>query len=247
MKKLSLLVLAFAASFSVVAQDVDEIITTYFENTGGYENWGNLKGIKVSAKMNQQGQEFPVEFVQMADGRQYTKFEIQGQVFFQEVYDGEVLWNTNFQSQKAEKADAESIANHKLEAMDFPDPLYNYSQKGYTAELLGKETMDGAETYKIKLTKKNKMVDGQEAADVVFFYFDAEAMIPLGRESEILQGQAKGATVEMKMSDYQEVDGFYFPFSMSQGVKGGGSVSFIIDTIEINPEIDDSVFAFPTE
>jgi outer membrane lipoprotein-sorting protein len=247
MKKIIYYFTAFALTLSVSAQDVDEIINTYFENTGGYAQWGQLKGLKVNAKMNQQGMEFPMQIVQLSDGRQYTQFEVQGQVLKQGVFDGETVWSINFQSMKAEEADAETIANAKLDANDFPDELYDYKTKGYTVELIGTETMDGAETYKVKLEKEKKMVDGEEVDDITYYYFETESMVPIAQESEIKQGPMKGSTVVVTMSDYQEVDGFYFPFSMTQGVKGGPSQPLMIESIEVNPEVDDSEFSFPNQ
>ena len=52
---------------------------------------------------------------------------------------------------------------------------------------------------------------------------------------------------ETKMSDYQEVDGLYFPFSITQGVKDGAGQPITIDKIELNPTVDDAVFEFPKE
>ena len=37
---------------------------------------------------------------------------------------------------------------------------------------------------------------------------------------------------------------YIFPFSMSQGIKGGASQPMIIESIELNPEVEDSAFAF---
>ena len=245
-KKAQTLAFCVLAAFSLSAQDVDEIISTYFENTGGYEAWGTLKGVKTTAKLQQGGLEFPMEIVQLADGRSYQQFEVQGNTFMQGVFDGETVWNTNFQSLQAEDADAETIANTKLDANDFPDSFYNYKEKGYTAELLGEEDFDGASTYKVKLTKEKKMMDGQEVDDITYYYFDVDAMIPIGVEQEIKQGPSKGSIAITTMSDYQEVDGFYFPFSLTQGVKGGGQPQPIqIDSIEINPEVDESKFVKP--
>lgn len=156
MKKITMLVtiLALVNVQMVQSQTVDEIINSYFENTGGVDNWGKLSGVKIVAKVNQGGIEIPLEIVQMKDGRQYTKFTLQGQVLKQGVYDGEVLWSTNFQTMKAEKSDDESIANAKLDANDFPDSFFDYKKKGYTAELVGKEDFDGSETFKVKIVKE---------------------------------------------------------------------------------------------
>ncbi len=248
MKKLKAITLCLVAAFCATAQDVDEIINTYFENTGGYEAWGELKGLKMTAKLQQGGLEFPLEVVQLADGRQYSQFEVQGNSFKQGVFDGETVWNVNFQSLKAEEADAETIANTKLDANDFPDSFYNYKDKGYTAELLGEETFEGAQVFKIALTKEKKMVDGAEVDDITYYYFDVDAMVPIAAETEIKQGPSKGAVSITKMSDYQEVDGFYFPFSITQGVKGAPQEQPIaIQTIEINPEVDDAAFKMPAE
>ena len=94
-------------SYSINAQTVDEIIDTYFENTGGVENWEKIEGIKMSAKVSQGGMEIPIEMVQLKN-KMMTTINFQGQTIKQGVYDGEVLWSTNFMTQKAEKSDEET-------------------------------------------------------------------------------------------------------------------------------------------
>lgn len=251
MRKFQLLFAAFAAiTFSSAsAQDVtvDEIIDGYFENTGGVDAWKSLKGMKMMAKVNQGGMEIPLEIVQMADGRSYTKITFQGMELKQGVFDGETMWSTNFQSMKAEKADTETTENAKLDLNDFPDSFLDYKEKGYTAELMGTETIDGAETYKVKLTKEPRTIDGKEVEDVSFYYFDTESFVPLAVDREIKQGPQSGAIGRSTMSDYQEVDGLYFPFSLTQGVKDGPSQPLMIESIVVNPEVDDAAFAFPAE
>ena len=49
------------------------------------------------------------------------------------------------------------------------------------------------------------------------------------------------------MSDYQEVGGLYMPFSLTQGIKGQPGAPIVIDSIELNPSVDDSEFAFPED
>ena len=41
----------------------------------------------------------------------------------------------------------------KQATVEFPDPFLNYKENGFTIALDGEETIDGAETFKIKLTK----------------------------------------------------------------------------------------------
>ena len=51
----------------------------------------------------------------------------------------------------------------------------------------------------------------------------------------------KGQMSKTTLSDYEEVDGLYFPFSMNMG---GQTIT--IKNIVLNPEVTDAMFAFPT-
>ena len=131
--------------------------------------------------------------------------------------DGTTIWTTNFMTMKAEKADAETTANAKLSSADFPDALLDYKSKGYSVEYIGKETKEGTECYKVKLTKKPISVDGIKVDDVTYYFFDSENNLAIATETEIKEGPMKGEKSLSTMSDYQEVDGLYFPFAMNQG------------------------------
>ena len=222
---------------------VDEIIDAYFENTGGADAWENLEGFKMIATASAQGMEIPIEIYQFKDGRQFIKYQFQGQEIVAQSFDGETAWSTNFMTMQAEKFDTELTENlKKSAAKSFPSPFLNYKDKGYAVELIGEETIEGAETFKVKLTMDPIKVDGVEEQNVMFFYFEKENMVPIVSEAEIKFGPAKGQMVKDPMSDYQEVDGLYFPFSMSQGGQ-----SFTIKEIILNPEVDAAMFAFPEE
>jgi len=227
------------------AQTEKEIIENYIENTGGAKAWNKLQGIKMSAKVSQGGMEIPIEVIELRDGRQMTIINFQGKEMKQGVYDGTRLWGHNFMTMEAEESDAESTANFKLELNDFPNAFVDYENKGYTVELLGKETIDGTETFKIKLVTEPQMIDGKEEESVSFYFFDTENFVPIAMQAEIKSGQAKGMIAETKFSDYDEVDGLYFPFSMTQGVKDQPGQPITFSSIEVNPKIDDAEFAFP--
>ncbi len=247
MKKILLVMFSLFFAAQINAQTADEILDNYFENIGGRDAMDGLSGIKMMAKVSQGGMEIPIEIVQLKDGRQYTKFQLQGIEFFQGVFDGETLWNSNFQTQKAEKADAETTENMKRNIGAFPDPFLNYTDKGYSVELLGTETVEGTETFKLKLTQKPVLVDGEEMENITFYYFDSENFVPIMVEKEMMAGPMKGNISVSRMSDYQEVEGLYFPFSLSQGVKGGGSQPLMIESISLNPEVEETMFKFPEE
>ncbi len=247
MKKLNkiLLTLLLFFTFNSFSQSVDEIIDNYFENTGGIDQWRKLKGVKMSAKLSQQGMEIPIEIIQMQGGKQMQIINFQGQSIKAQVFDGEVSWGINMMSQKPEKSDQETTDNLKLDNNDFPDSFMDYKSKGYIAELIGKETVDGTETFKVKLTKEPKTIDGNNEDDITFYFFDTENYVPIAIQTEVKEGPGKGMIMEITMSDYQEVEGLYFPFSQTQGIKDQPSIPLIIDSIELNPTIDENEFKFP--
>ena len=222
------------------AQTADEIINNYFENTGGLANWEKLGGIKMEAEANAQGMVIPVEIYQTKDGKQLIKINLQGQEMTQVSFDGETLWTTNFMTMAPEKSDQETTDNMKKNMKDFPSPLLNYKEKGYTVEKLENETIEGTDTYKIKLTQSPIMVDGVETANITYYYFETENVVPIVTETQVHQGPMKGQMSKTTLSDYEEVDGLYFPFSMNWG---GQPIT--IKKIILNPEIDMTMFAFP--
>lgn len=232
--------LLLVAITPMAAQTADEIVANFFENTGGAEAWENLEGVKMVASANAQGMEIPVEIYQTNDGKQLIKYQFQGQEITAVAFDGETMWSTNFMTMQAEKSDTETTENMKKTMKDFPSPLLNYKEKGFTLELLGDETMEGTETFKLKLTQDPVMVDGKEEPNVSYYYFEKENFVPIVVEAEIRQGPQKGQMSKSTMSDYEEVDGLYFPFSMNQG---GQPIT--IKEIQLNPELDMALFAYP--
>ncbi|GER59291.1 outer membrane lipoprotein-sorting protein [Patiriisocius marinus] len=235
----ALLVLAIAP---MTAQTADEIINNYIENTGGAEAWNALTGVKMSGSANAQGMTIPVDIYNMKDGKTLVSIDLQGQTMTQVAFDGETMWTTNFMTMLPEKSDAETTANMKANLGNFPTPFLNYKEKGYAVEFLGKETKEGVETFKIQLTQKPIMVDGVEEPTISYFYFDTENYVPIMSESAIPSGPMKGQMASQMFSDYQEVDGLYFPFSMTMSGQG-----ITMKEIVLNPELDMKLFAFPGE
>jgi hypothetical protein len=240
MRTLKLSSIAFFFSIistSLFAQNADEIISKYITTIGGADKLKALKGIKMELSVNQGGMEIPVEVVQQPGGKMYVKINLQGKELTQMASDGNTIWSTNFMTMKAEKADAEATENAKLSNQDFPDALLDYKAKGYSAEYVGKETKEGTECYKVKFTKKPITVGGVKTDDISYYFFDTENNLPIATETEIKEGPMKGQKSTSTMSDYQEVDGLYFPFSMNQGGQ-----DMKITKISFNPVVDDKIY-----
>jgi len=238
--------LVLAISPIATAQTADEIIANYFENTGGVDAWNAISSIKSTGKANMGGQIFPFTQTILKDGRMAVEIDLQGQKFIPQAFDGEKQWGTNFQSMQAEASDDETSSNYKVnEAMEFPDPFLNYAKNGYSVELVGEETVEGVETFKVKLTKNQISVDGAKEDMIVTYFFDKENFVPIMQESTMTSGPQKGAVIQTLYSDYQEMGDVFYPYTIT--VKFGGQVgqSINIENMEVNTEIDDALFKMP--
>jgi len=246
MKTLLISIALLASSLIGKAQTADQIIQESIDAVGG-KLWDKVNGLQYKATIEQGGMQIPLELVFMRDGRTYTKFSIQGMEMTQNAFDGKVLWSTNFMNQKAEKADSEATENFERTVGEFPNALMTYKKLGYPATLEGEEKVDGTDCYKIKMVKKNQLVEGVEVANIEYYFIDKESKALLLVESELMSGEMKGKISQIKFSDYQEVDGMYFAFSQSMGIKDDMSQSFSFTEIKINPTIDAAAFKYTGE
>ncbi len=191
-------------------------------------------------KMKGMQMEIPFEQISTKDGKQIVSIEIQGNKMVWSAFDGETSWQRNQMTMEPEKSDSEATDNMKKQMKDFPDPFLNYKEKGYTVELIGKETVDGTETFKIKLTKAPIQINGESKPNISYYYFDTENFVPIIVESEVNDGPMKGQIAKSSISDYQEVNGIYFPFTIDNQFQ---TMSF--KDVKLNPEVDTAIFAFP--
>jgi hypothetical protein len=246
MKKiLFTLLLAFAVSFTQ-AQSATEIISACKEAMGGAA-WDKIDGLRYIATVEQMGMKIPLDIVTMRDGRMYTKISFQGMEITQGAYDGTTVWSTNFMTQKAEKADDETSENTKRTCKEFPSALFHCADLGYTATLVGEETVDGVLCHKIKLDKKTALAEGKEVPNIEYVFIDKDTKAIIMAETELTSGEAKGKIAQTKYSDYQEFNGVYVAFSQTMGVKDGESQAITFEKIEANPTVNAENFKFPGE
>lgn len=228
------------------AQSVDEILDKYFTNTGGKDKWTAIKSIKMAGKMKMQAMELPITMMQGADGKIKMSANFQGKEFVQVAFDGTTAWSTNQMTMKAEKMEGEDAENIKRDAVgDFPDPFIDYKTKGYKVELEGKETIEGTECFKVKLTKKPQKVEGKDEENVVTYFFDAQNYVPIMSRTMVKKGPMKGMAQESLFSDYQDINGLVFPFTISYRMNGQTGQSITMEKIETNVSLDPKEFAFP--
>jgi outer membrane lipoprotein-sorting protein len=240
MKKLSFLViflLFIGISVNLHAQTIDEVINKHIESLGGLDKLSAIKTMIMTGTFGGGGMEFPVTMTFKRDNKVRMDITFQGNSQVQ-AFDGTTAWQISpWQGKKdPEKMPAEGTKSMK-EMADFEGQLVNYKQKGYTAELMGKEDMEGSEVYKIKLTDKDN--------DVTYFFLDTQSYLIL-KQSSKRKIKEKEIEQEVIYGNYQSNGGVMMAMSMEIKSKGEDhSQKGTITKCDINPAVDDAIFVMP--
>jgi Outer membrane lipoprotein-sorting protein len=219
------------------AQSVDEIISKNLQAHGGLEKIRAVKTMRSTGKVSFGS--FQARFLQenLRPDKVREETIIQGLAQVQ-AYDGKTGWMVNpFQGRKdAELLSADDLKSLQEDA-DIDGPLVDYQSKGHTIQLLGHDSVEGTDCYKVKLTLKN--------GDVRIYFFDADSFLELKIESQnIVRGTVQYS--ETFYGDYEQVNGMYFAFEYQQGQKGSSDrAKFTVEKIEINIPLADELFSMP--
>ena len=239
MKKISVLLIAFIFIFGMVSgQDVDEIIKNHIEVKGGAAKLEAVKTVKAVGKMVRMNMEMKFSLFYKKPGMTRTEvtFSDKLMVF---AYDGKTAWQispfTGVDGPQVMTGDQADDAKETAEM--FENPLIDYAKKGHKVELLGKDEVEGTEVFKLKLTKK----DGKE----IIFYLDTENFIDLKTETTRVRKDGKEIKSESFSGDFKEVNGMMTAFSIKTKVNGMDMGNIIIESIEYDTELDDSLFIMP--
>lgn len=232
--------------FQLRAQSVAQVIDDYLEAVGGNAVLSQVKGMKMKGKMTTSGVEFPFIQVIQLDGRQYMQIDFMGNTFKQRVYNGEKMWSYDMATQQAKYDSDEVLNNAKLDFNDFPDALYGYKEKQYTYQLEGKETRFGREVYKVKVRKEDKMINGNQLPDIVYYFFDVEKNISVAQETIGKDENGNEVSSVLRYSDYGDVgNGYLMPLHIIQEVNGQSTFELTISEVELNPTVSKAEFAYP--
>lgn len=240
LKLLSALLLgAFASSASALT--VDELVQRNIDARGGIDAIRAIQSIKQSGRMNFSGDGFSVDlgFVSLSErgGKVRTEASIQGLTQVN-AYDGTDAWTINpFQGRRDPERMSEEDAKSLQNAADMDGPLVDWKAKGHQVEYLGTEDVDGTEAHKLKVSLKN--------GDIEYHYLDPDYFLDI---LVVTQSKRRGveSESETELGNYEKIEGVYLPFASESGPKGGRrGQKILIETIEVNQDIDDALFAYP--
>jgi outer membrane lipoprotein-sorting protein len=239
MKKILLAPVVLCLSLIVVnldAQTVDEILSMYFKNTGGQKAWKTLHSMKMTGFSEVQGMEFPITVYSKRPN--YEKLEVQAQgMQIVEAYDGTTAWTINpFQGITSATSAGEEMSREAAKK-SFEDELLNYAAKGHKVEKLDDQDIEGTPAFQLKLIRKS--------GDEQIYFFDQQDYLPLMIQSVPKAGPMQNQTIETHLSDYRRVEDLLIPHTIKQKANGQVLMQASIQSVELNPEITDDIFAFP--
>lgn len=230
--------LAVLMASPAVAQTVDELVAKNIQARGGADKIKAVKSARTTGKMVMgQGIEAPFVMMEKRPNQTRMEFTFQGMTGLQ-AYDGKNGWSLMpFMGKKEPEAVPEEENKLMEEQADMDGPLVDYKTKGHKVELLGKEQVEGADAYKLKLTMKS----GKTRT----IYLDADSYLEIKMEAK---RTLRGAEVEGETTygDYKDEGGLMVPHTVESGVKGTAQKQkLIFEKFEMNPDLPDSLFAMP--
>jgi outer membrane lipoprotein-sorting protein len=223
---------------SAHAQDVNEIVSNYYESMGGVDKLKALISLKLFGKIPTPMGELQVIIYKKSPNLTRTEIDFQGQKIIQ-AYDGETVWTINpmmgsNEPQKLEGDMARSISDQAV----FEDPFIDYTGKGHEVTLEGDENLDGVECYKIKLVM-NKNNEEEDVTQI--YYLDKEYFLPV-----MVRGWTNNTEIETYMSDYRELeDGLMMAYKIEYIAEGQPGQVVTIDSVKVNEEMNNELFMFP--
>ena len=220
------------SSVFLQAQTADEIITKHINAIGGKDIINKIESQVTYSDMSVMGSTLTSTTTVLVGKGFKNEADFNGQMIIQCITPTKG-WMIN---PLAGQTDPAPIPDDQVKAAQpalyIGGETFNYKAKGSTATLVGRENVDGINTYKLKIISK----DGKEA----FYFIDPTTYYIIKRESTTnVNGQ--DFTVVSIFSNYKKTDfGLVIPYTTvtSQGFE----MTITVTKVEFNKKIDPKIF-----
>lgn len=209
----------------VTAQSV---IDKYIKAVGGLDKLKAIKTKITTMRATMQGQEVKIVLTQKAPNKFLQVLSVSG-MEQKTIFDGV----NGYQSAMGHSTElkAETLEALKYEAT--LDLIYNLDAYGIKTTLAGLDKVNGKDAYKVELV----FPSGKKWT----YYYDTVSGLKL-KDSKVLKMPQGEFTQSVEYDDYREVEGIMCPYKYTQTI-GPQTIPLTISEIQINKDVDDSVFA----
>ncbi len=219
-----------------------QIVEKNVSAKGGLQAWRAVQTISFSGKMDAGGKsktQLPFVLEKKRPGKTRVELVFANDTAVQ-VYDGTNGWKLR---PYLGRRDVEPYSPQELKSAafesDLDGPLVDYSTKGNKVELEGVEKVENRNAYKLKLTMKGGQVQ--------HIWIDAETFLDVKSEGTPRRRDGKMRPVWIYLRDYKDVNGLMIPYVSETEVQGYKTThKMIIESVVVNPKLDDSLFTKPS-
>ena len=218
---------------------VDEIVDAHLAARGGKDRLQALRSVRQTGTITaSDGRVARIVREIQRPGLFRLEFTYQGttSVF---ANDGKTGWQiAPLQGQfEPREMPPEADAAGGADQRDIEGPLVDWRKKGHTVELVGRESIAGAEADKLKVVLRDGVVR--------YDYVDvASHMVVRSDVSRLVQGHR--VVLQSTFSDFRNVSGIVFPHLIEiQTTDRPQTLKIAVEKIELDPELDLASFQMP--
>lgn len=219
---------------------LDDVIARNTEAMGGRAAIEAVQSVAV--ELHIVDPDFTVDGVYRAarPGKMRIDIQADGKTVFTEAFDGKRGWQWKGKGEVVDgSAKATAALRHGVELPGHLYGLHEMQPRGHRLELIGREKIDGAEYYALRLT----LNDGYRTT----LYVDpATWMITRRRDVRPLHVDVDPTPtmIQQRTSDFRKVSGVLFPFANSETDLKTGKVleTTTVRQVTVNPKNDPADF-----
>lgn len=236
-----------SSSVSAAAQTVDEIVARHVQARGGYDKIKAIQTIRMTRTVATPFSSLAVTVYKKRPDLMRVEQTPKGQTAATpRGINAEAAWDTGQGGKILTRPAKVALEAREIEA-DFDGLLVDWKEKGHTLALEGTEVFGGSDAYKVKVTTRGGFVR--------YVYVDTRTFLEKGIVGKALlpaidpkTGEPRTQDTTLMFSDYRDVNGVKFPFSIDEDRTAGPiTQSFAVYTekIELNVPMEDALFATP--
>lgn len=200
----------------------ESVILGYIKAIGGEKALRKIKDMTMMASTSMQGMSIGFDFYRKAPNKYMMKIGAGEMVFQKMIFNGTTAKLISPMNGEEKNLEGKELEDMKVEATMNAELFY--PALGIKTSLDGIEEIDGSDAYKLTLT--------YPSGTNITHYYDIATGLKVRESGE--QGIAT-------FSDYKEVNGVRFPFTISQQM-GPQSVELKVLSIKINSKLKDDLF-----
>jgi hypothetical protein len=217
------------------SQSADDIINGYIQFTGGAENWKSVNTITTAGTYNYGGVAFPYIAYSKRPNLYLYVVTYNGRSFSQ-AYNGQTGWQIDgFKNEKSKTIlkDKKATAMANEADVDLESPFINYKVKGFTAELVGTDTVNSRPCHKIKLVGNN---------DTAIYCFDKTDFSLVKKQAISKNSEMDKAVMDIFYSDYKQTGNIKIAHKINCTTGGQRILLITVDSVTLNEPLENGRF-----